>query len=236
MAVVRFPALVVILTLVVACSDGPTPSVRDLDPVWVEAHIAEALTAAPSVVTRDARIFAWREDGSRVLIREGDGPYTCVASGSYSLRLQQPALAHPDPLCADQNAWAFFEAIWAEDDPLAPSETLPSAPGLVWMLRGMNISGGQVRYGRAEDGQLHVGGEPEAGSESDAVVNMTPHVMIWPLRIDPHVAQLPEVYDVLAPPAQWVMAGGTTVAHMHVHFSEATYAALAAIPPPDSDR
>lgn len=235
MAVVRFPALLVLLTLV-ACSDGSTSSVRDLDSAWVEAQIADALTAAPSVVTHDASIFAWREDGSRVLVREGEGPYTCVASGSYSLRLQQPALPHPDPLCADQNAWAFFEAIWAEEDPLNPSEALPSAPGLVWMLRGMNISGGQVRYGSAEDGQLQVGGEPGAGSESDAVVNMTPHVMIWPLPIDPDVAQLPEVYDVMAPPEQWIMAGGTTVAHMHVHFSEATYEALTEIPPPDSDR
>lgn len=91
-------------------------------------------------------------------------------------------------LCADQNAWAFFEAIWSEKDPLNPSRALPSAPGLVWMLRGMNISGGQVRYGSADDGQ------------------------------------------------QWIMAGGTTVAHMHVHFSEATYEALTEIPPPEFDR
>jgi len=235
MAAIRFSALVVTLTLL-SCSDGSAPAGDGLDPDWVEAQIADALTAAPPVVTLDARIFAWREDGTRVLVREGDGPYTCVASGSYSLRLQQPALPHPDPLCADQNAWAFFEAIWAEEDPLNPSEALPSAPGLVWMLRGMNISGGQVRYGSAEDGRLRVGGESEADSESDRVVNMTPHVMIWPLPLDPDLAQLPEVYDVTDPPEQWIMAGGTAVAHMHVHFSEATHEALTEIPPPDPGR
>jgi len=101
----------------------------------------------------------------------------------------------------------------------------------VWMLRGMNISGGQVRYGVQGEGQLQVGGGSEP-ADPDAVVNMTPHIMIWPLPIDPELAELPEVYDVADPPEQWVMAGGTTVAHMHVHFSDATYEALTEIPDP----
>lgn len=198
-----------------------------LDEEWVEAKIAEAVTAAPAVVTHDARIFAWTDDGRRVLIREGTGPYTCVASGSYSLRMGLPPLPHPDPLCADQNAWAFFELIWAEEDPLNPSEPLPMAPGLVWMLRGMNIAGGEVSYGTGGDGRLRI--EDDAGAMADTVINMTPHIMIWPLPIDAEVAELPAVYDAVSPPAQWVMAGGTTVAHLHVHFSDATAEALEAI-------
>jgi len=198
-----------------------------VDEEWVEAKIAEALTAAPAVVTHDARIFAWTDDGRRVLIREGTGPYTCIASGSYSLRLGSPALPHPDPLCADQNAWAFFEAIWSEEDPLNPSASLPMAPGLVWMLRGMNIASGEVSYGSGSEGRLRIGGD--AGGVTDTIINMTPHVMIWPLPIDAQLAELPAVYDAISPPTQWVMAGGTTVAHLHVHFSDATAEALEAI-------
>lgn len=225
---------VALLAILSACSNSLS-SAQDMDPAWAEAQIADALTAAPAVVTHDAKIFAWKEDGSRILVRDGDGPYTCVASGSYSLRLGKPPLPHPDPLCADQNAWAFFEAIWAEEDPLNPSEPLPSAPGLVWMLRGMNISGGQVRYGAQDEGRLQVGSGSEQ-ADSGVVVNMTPHIMIWPLPIDPQLAELPEVYDVADPPEQWIMAGGTTVAHMHVHFSEATYGALTEIKEPRGHR
>lgn len=221
------PGIGLALAACVADSSGTA----NLDPDWIHAQIADALQAAPAVVSYDARIFAWTNDGRRVLVRDGQGPYTCVASGSYSLRLGQPPLPHSDPLCADQNAWAFFEAIWAEEDPLTPETPLPSAPGLVWMLEGMNIAGGQVRYGASEDGRLQIGGEA-SGSNTDAVVNMTPHVMIWPLPIDAGTAELPEVYDVVKPPAQWVMAGGTTVAHMHIHFSAPTFEALTEIPAP----
>lgn len=218
----------VLALMVGAAGCGETGADREaLDEEWIEAKIAEALMAAPAVVTHDARVFAWTDDGRRVLVRDGTGPYTCVASGSYSLRVGLPPLPHADPLCADQNAWAFFEAIWAEEDPLNPSNPLPIAPGLVWMLPGMNIAGGEVSYGAGSDGRLRIGGE--AGGVTDTIINMTPHIMIWPLPIDAELAELPVVYDAISPPGQWVMAGGTTVAHLHVHFSDATAEALKAI-------
>ena len=210
--------------LLAACSTA-TDSV---DPEWRAAQITDALRAAPAVVTHQAKIYAWQDDGVRVLVRDGDGPYTCVASGSYSLRLGQPALPHPDPLCADQNAWAFFDAVWSEADPMNPTRPLPAAPGIVWMLGGMNIAGGQVSYGRGEEGRIETG-----SSGGNTVINMTPHLMIWPLPVDPQIAELPDVYDAVTPPEQWVMAAQSPMAHMHVHFSEAMHKALMAIPPPN---
>ena len=66
-------------------------------------------------------------------------------------------------------------------------------------------------------------------------MTMTPHVMIWPLPVDPQIAELPETYHVSDPPHQWIMAAGTPVAHMHVHFSEATASALRQIPAPTNE-
>jgi hypothetical protein len=96
------------------------------------------------------------------------------------------------------------------------------------MLGGMNIAGGQVSYGRGEEGQIETG-----DSGDDTVINMTPHIMIWPLPVDPQIAELDDVYDAVTPPDQWVMAAGSPMAHMHVHFSEAMLRALMEIPPPE---
>jgi hypothetical protein len=64
---------------------------------WEQAQIADALRAAPPTVTHQARIYAWQPFGQLVLVRDGHGPYTCVASGS-------PSLRHADRLCAGPGA------------------------------------------------------------------------------------------------------------------------------------
>ena len=65
---------------------------------WKSEQVADALRAAPPTVTGDARIYAWQ--GTKLtLVRGGNGPYTCVASGSWSLRLGKPALPNPDSFC-----------------------------------------------------------------------------------------------------------------------------------------
>ena len=105
---------------------------------WEQAQIADALRAAPPTVTHQARIYAWQPFGQLVLVRDGPGPYTCVASGSASLRLAKPPLPSPDPFCADPHAWAFIQAYWTEEDPDSTEAIipLPRGPGLVWMLAG----------------------------------------------------------------------------------------------------
>ena len=129
-----------------------------------------------------------------------------------------------DPFCADQNACALIEAFWAEPDPMHPSKPLPTAPGIVWMLGGMNVVRGKVAYGRNEKSQVTTGQTPE-----EEVINMTPHIMILPLAIDPAEANLPSVYDPNKPLRQWVMAVGTPIAHLHVHFSDLVHKALMSV-------
>ena len=67
---------------------GPVTVIADQDsPEWVQSQIADVLRAAPLTVTQNAKIYAFHDNGERVLVRDGDGPYTCVASGSNSLRV-----------------------------------------------------------------------------------------------------------------------------------------------------
>jgi hypothetical protein len=95
---------------------------------WQAAQIADALHAAPPSVTHEATIYAWYPHGQLVLVRDGPGPYTCVASGSASLRFANPPLPDPDPFCADSNAWAFIQAYWTEED-VYPTETITPQRG-----------------------------------------------------------------------------------------------------------
>ena len=210
--------LVIAAAVVVSGSLAAVPTAQN-SPEWVQTQIEDALRAAPPTVTEDAKIYAFSDDGERVLVREGGGPYTCVASGSNSLRVGKPAFPYPDPLCADQNAWAFFEAVWTEADPLNPSKPLPTVPGMVWMLAGMNIAAGGITYGR--DGRAVVGVMDSSGpSDGTDHVQMSPHIMILPLPVDAQSAALPAKFNPKHADTTWVMAAGTNLAHVHVHFTE----------------
>jgi hypothetical protein len=220
----------IVITTVFVVFGGPATVVADLNsPGWAQAQIEDALRAAPPIVTEGAKIYAFEENGERVLVRNGDGPYTCVASGSSSIRVGKPKFPYPDPFCADQNAWAYTEAVWAESNPLNPSKPLPTAPGMVWMLAGMNIAAGGITYGKDDDSVVGILSN-YGTSGSDAHVQMSPHIMIKPLPIDAQEAKLPVTFDPGNSESTWVMAAGTTLAHVHVHFTEEATEALMRIP------
>lgn len=184
------------------------------DPAWKEAMIADAALAAPPSVTNDATIYGWTPEGDMTLVRYGAGPYTCVASGAFSLRIGKPPLPYPDPMCMDQNAWAFMKAVFSEKNPAQPEKAYPTAPGLVWMLAGMNVAKGAVLVGASEVAVLKAGGgDPEA-----KVFQMTPHIMIMPMPFE-KTTGLPEAYDIEHPLDPWIMAAGTAIEHLMVHFS-----------------
>ena len=210
------------VVLLIAFNGSATTFADENSSEWVEAQIADALTAAPAAVTATAKIYAFNESGDQILVRDGDGPYTCVASGSNSLRVGKPAFPYPDPLCADQNAWAFFEAAWAQDNPLNPTKPLPTTPGMVWMLAGMNISSGGITYGKEGEGVVGIMGD--MGDQDH--VQMSPHIMILPLPVDSGKTTLPAKYNPDSSETTWVMAAGTSLAHVHVHFTEKTRDAL----------
>ena len=61
---------------------------------WKSEAIADALLAAPPSVTDDAAIYGWTADGELILVRHGTGPYTCVSSDAFSLRVGKPPLPY----------------------------------------------------------------------------------------------------------------------------------------------
>ncbi len=97
------------------------------------------------------------------------------------------------------------------------------------MLAGMNISAGGITYG--EDGDSVVGIMSNMdSSSSDDHVQMSPHIMILPLPVNAKEAALPVTFDPTNSEWTWVMAAGTTLAHVHVHFTEEAREALLRIP------
>ena len=191
------------------------PPAYAADEKWRSEMIADALLAAPPSVTDNASIYGWTADGELTLVRYGTGPYTCVSSGAFSLRLGKPPLPYPDPMCMDQNAWAFLQAVWSEKAPLKPEKPYPTAPGLVWMLAGMSVNKGAVAVGAGEASVVKTA-TAEAGGE---MFQMTPHVMIMPVPFDKKVAKLATRYDLDNPLSAWIMAAGTPYEHLMVHFS-----------------
>jgi hypothetical protein len=203
---------------------------------WEHAQIADALRAAPPTVTHTAKIYAWQPSGQLVLVRDGPGPYACVASGSSSLRCAKPQLPYPDPFCADPHAWAFIQAYWTEEnpDPTEAITSLPRAPGLVWMLSGGHSGKSQGASGKDQQlfGQSgHTGAAQGAGPAAADPNAMTPQLMLLPLPRDPAAAELPGTSDPTHPLTLWMRARGTPIGYMPVLVPAAIHQALRVLPP-----
>jgi len=185
---------------------------------WKGEMIADALLAAPPSVTDTASIYGWTVEGDLVLVRYGVGPYTCVSSGAFSLRVGKPPLPYPDPMCLDQNAWAFLQALWTGK----AGNALPTAPGLVWMLAGMNVTRSAIDVGASTITMT----EHTAEAGETEILQMTPHVMILPLPFDEKSAGLSTKYSADDPLNAWIMAAGKPHEHLMVHFSDQDTMAL----------
>jgi hypothetical protein len=83
--------------------------------------IANAMSAAPRSISRDATIVAMESDKMRTL-RQGKGEFTCVPD--------DPTSPGNDPMCLDRNAMEWFQALM--DHKEAPKGKM----GLVYMLQG----------------------------------------------------------------------------------------------------
>jgi hypothetical protein len=188
---------------------------------WYAERLAEALGAAPPSVTHRASVYAWGDDGQDaqlVLIREGTGPYTCVASGGASPHIGDPPFPLPDPFCADRNAWAFIRALWAEPNPQEPATPLPQIPGLVWRLGG-----------------LRPDHSPTAQGETPAAPDPHPthaHILIMPLPTNDSEAVVPTVFNGNQPPMQWTIAAKRLMEPLLIHIPALMQRALMAPPPP----
>jgi hypothetical protein len=188
---------------------------------WYAERLIEALGAAPPSVTHRARIYTWGDDGQDaqlVLIREGTGPYTCVASGGMSLHIVEPPFPLPHAFCADQNAWAFIRALWTEPNPQEPATPLPQIPGLVWRLGGL-------RPDHSPTAQGETPATPEAHLRHA-------HILIMPLPTDDREAVVPTVFNGNQPPMQWAIAAKRPMDPLFIHIPALTQRALMAPPPP----
>jgi hypothetical protein len=215
-------SIVVVSSLAALCIANFLDPAQAADEKWKSEVIADALLAAPPPVTDNATIYGWTADGDLTLVRYGSGPYTCVSSGAFSLRVGKPALPYPDPMCMDENGWAFLKAVWSEKDPLNPKTPYPTAPGLVWMLAGMSVAKGAVAVGASETSVVKTAA---AGAGGD-MFQMTPHVMIMPMPFNKEVANMKTRYDLDNPLNAWIMAAGTPYEHLMVHFSADDVAAM----------
>lgn len=81
------------------------------------AYTAQALSAAPKGVAKDAGVMRMSADGMKTL-RESKNGFTCM-------------IVMGDKMCADENSMAFFQAMMKKQDP-------PDKLGMAYMLRGDN--------------------------------------------------------------------------------------------------
>jgi hypothetical protein len=106
---------------VALAADETHAGVLPTDPV--EAQIANAMSAAPMAVAKDATILGFPTEGSEmVVLREGTNEWTCFADW--------PASPANDPQCNDPVWTAWTKAFLAGEDPKV------SKPGLAYMLQG----------------------------------------------------------------------------------------------------
>ncbi len=83
--------------------------------------IANAMSAGPSVITRDASVVAMGADGKMRTLRKGKNDWTCMPDN--------PGTPGNDPMCMDPNAWEWAQAWMTHKDP-------PDKVGFMYMLQG----------------------------------------------------------------------------------------------------
>ena len=152
----------------------------------VASRIANAMSAAPLAVAKDATILDWpaKEGGDMVVLRQGTNGWTCMTD--------MPPSPGNDPACYDAMWMAWNDALAASKDPQV------TAVGVSYMLQG---------------GSDPSNTDPSATKPApgDEWVSSPPHVMlIRPEGFDPKVFST----DPKAP--VFLMWAGTPFQHLHV--------------------
>ena len=116
--------------------------------------IWNAMSAAPSRVSRNATIMDWPgNDGNFVLLRTGSNKWTCLPDS--------PMSPGNDPMCMDTMAMKWVDALMSHTTPQL------SQPGIGYMLQGASDPSNTDPYAT----------EPANGEDW---VMSPPHVMIFP--------------------------------------------------------
>jgi hypothetical protein len=79
-------------------------------------YTAEALSAAPAAIAKDAAVVRVGSDGAMRTLRKGNNGFTCLIMGT-------------DKMCNDKNSMAFVHALMRREPP-------PDKVGISYMLAG----------------------------------------------------------------------------------------------------
>jgi hypothetical protein len=104
-------------------------------PISDAAYIAQALSAAPAAVAKDATVVRMEQDGSMRTVRKGTNEFTCMVMGT-------------DRMCNDRNSMEFIHA-------LMKHETPSDKAGISYMLAGDNGASNTDPYAAAKTADNH---------------------------------------------------------------------------------
>lgn len=109
-------ALRTILALAVSLVVVTLPAIARQPKLSDSEYIAQALSAAPKAIARDAAVVRVEKDGSMRSLRKGTNGFTCLVMGT-------------DKMCNDANSMAFIQAMLHRQTP-------PDKIGISYMLAG----------------------------------------------------------------------------------------------------
>lgn len=98
-------------------------------------YIAQALSAAPKAVAKDATVARMDDGGKMTTVRKGKNGFTCMVIGA-------------EKMCTDANSMAFFDAWMKHQSP-------PDKLGLTYMLAGDDGASNTDPYATAKTADNH---------------------------------------------------------------------------------
>ena len=148
--------------------------------------IANAISAAPADIAKDASVLDWPETatGTPREIHKGTNEWTCLPD--------TPTTPGNDPICADNMAMQWFQAYLGHTTPKI------AQAGIAYMLQGGSDPSNTDPYAT----------EPKSG---ESWMNAPAHVMVFPSgKLDT------KVYGTAMNGGPWIMWAGTPYEHLMV--------------------
>lgn len=137
----RFTQMSIAISVIVAASFGwaqekaPAKAASKNPELSNAQYTAKALAAAPQSIAKDAGVARMDKDGKMQTLRESKNGFTCM-------------FVLGNPMCADANSLAFFDAYAKHENP-------PDKLGLTYMLRGDHGASNTDPYATAKTADNH---------------------------------------------------------------------------------
>jgi len=180
------------LTLSLALCTMALAPLLQAEEMTAEQKIANAMSAAPATLAKDATVMDWpaKEGDKLAMLREGSNGWTCLPDN--------PGTPGNDPMCLDKQWMAWLDAYVNHTEPVK------TTVGLAYMLQGGTDASNTDPYATA----------PAAGEEWMVAA---PHVMvIMPGKLDPALHSSDPHTG-----GPWLMWGGTPYEHLMMPVADA---------------